>query len=190
MKEQEALLLIEEMISKTKNDLRDDGRYYLLWGWAVFVAAVMHFLLELWPQRHLPSPLVWPILMGGAGIASAIISKYENKQRRVKSHIEKFIKTMWLAFGISLFISIFITLNFEPLLCYPIVLLFYGLGTFTTGVVVRFRPLVIGGVACWILAIGCAFVQFNVQLLTLAAGVMISYIVPGHLLQQRSKSGV
>jgi hypothetical protein len=150
----------------------------------------MHYILELWPQPLMPSPFVWPIFMGLAGVASAIMSHRENNQRRVKSYLEQFIKTMWLAFGISLLISLFITLKFEPLLCYPIVLLFYGLGTFTTGIVVRFKPLIFGGVVCWILAIVSAFMNFNTQLLILATGVMISYIIPGHILQKRSQSGV
>jgi hypothetical protein len=178
----EALKIIEEMISKTKNDISEKGTYYLLWGWMVFAAAIGHFLLEIFPIGILP-PITWPVFMGTAGLISYFISKKESKKVKVKSYLEDFMNTLWKAFGISLFIALFITLNKDPLLCYPVVLIFYGLGTFTTGVLLKFKPLILGSIGCWILSIVSIYVTFNIQLLLLATGVMVSYIIPGHLLK-------
>lgn len=187
MKEQEALQLIETVISKTKKDLTDNGIFYLIWGWAVFIAALSHLALEVMPIAYIPSPFVWPIFMSTAGIISAIIAKKQMAKQQVKSYAEEFIKTMWFAFGISLALSIFITLWAEPMLCYPIVLIFYGMGTFTVGKIIKFKPLIIGGIICWLLSIASLFVNFNTQLAILAAGILISYIIPGHILYKQAK---
>lgn len=187
MKEQEALQLIESVISKTKKDLADNGIFYLIWGWAVFIAALSHLVLELMPVAFMPSPFVWPIFMTAAGILSAIIAKKQYAKQQVKSHAEDFIKTMWFAFGVSLGLSLFITLYAEPMLCYPIVLIFYGMGTFTVGKIIKFKPLIVGGIICWLLSIAAIFVNFNTQLAILAAGILISYIIPGHILYKQAK---
>jgi predicted PurR-regulated permease PerM len=70
---------------------------------------------------------------------------------------------------------------------YPFFILMYGLGTFVSGRMLQFTPLVIGGIINWFLAIVCAFVQFDYQLLIAAAAILCSYIIPGHLIKPENK---
>jgi len=190
MNEKEALALIEEMIGKAKTNISDNGVFYLLWGYMVFFSACIHFLLEVYPQPFVPPYAVWPICMSIAGIASYFITQKREKQKQVKTYMEDFINNFWIAFGISLLLSLIIALNTYPLLAYPIILILYGLGTFVTGKVLKFNPLIWGGVICWILAVISAFVSFNLQLLLLASGVLFSYIIPGHILKIRYQKSV
>jgi hypothetical protein len=73
---------------------------------------------------------------------------------------------------------------------YPMVLVLYGIATFVSGGVLQFRPLVIGGICCWVLAVAAMFLPFEYQLLALAAAVAAAYIVPGYLLSKQFRSGV
>ena len=68
---------------------------------------------------------------------------------------------------------------------YPFFILFYGLGTFVSGRVLKFRPLVIGGIFNWALAIISVYVHFDYQLLIAAAAILTSYIIPGYLLRSK-----
>jgi predicted PurR-regulated permease PerM len=53
--------------------------------------------------------------------------------------------------------------------------------------ILKFRPLVIGGVISWILSLVSVFVAFDYQLLLAAAAILSSYIIPGHLLRSNNK---
>jgi hypothetical protein len=64
----------------------------------------------------------------------------------------------------------------------------YGLGTFVSGSIIRFRPLVIGGIIAWALAIGCTYVSYDYQMLFGAAAILISYIIPAYMLRSRNKT--
>ena len=91
---------------------------------------------------------------------------------------------VWSAFGACLFI----VLAFQFKLginTFPMVLLIYGVGTFLSGAVIQFRPLILGGIFCWALAIACFFISAENQLLLLCASLLGAYIIPGYILRSR-----
>jgi hypothetical protein len=61
----------------------------------------------------------------------------------------------------------------------------YGIPTFLSGVVMQFKSLKIGGIACWILALLSAFISPVYGLLLLAAGMVAAWIIPGYLLRKK-----
>jgi hypothetical protein len=61
----------------------------------------------------------------------------------------------------------------------------YGLGTFVSGLLLKFRPLIICGIINWILAMIAVKFDFDSQMLFGAAALLISYIIPGHLLAMK-----
>ena len=68
---------------------------------------------------------------------------------------------------------------------YPIIIVLYGIGTFVSGGALKFMPLKAGGIVCWILAVIAIRVDFEYQLLLIAAAVLIAYLIPGYLLKQK-----
>jgi hypothetical protein len=70
---------------------------------------------------------------------------------------------------------------------WPFFILFYGMGTFISGKFLQFRPLVIGGIFNWVLALACLFVPYDYQMLLAALAILTSYIIPGHLLNNTNK---
>lgn len=72
----------------------------------------------------------------------------------------------------------------------PMILVLYGMPTFLSGVILKFRPLIIGGICCWLLAIVSPFVDNDFQLLLLATGVCAGWIIPGYILRNRFKKNI
>ena len=187
LSKEEQLNLIYQMINHAKADLTENGFLFLMWGWLVFFASVTQYICQtIW---HTPyGALAW-LLMPLGGIYSVFYSIKEKKNQKVHSYVDAFMKYIWTAFGVCLAIVLIFqnTLQYST---FPMVLMLYGIGTFITGGVLKFRPLIIGGIWSWLLAIGAFFVPFELQLLLLAMSVLFSYIVPGYILRLRYKDGI
>jgi len=67
------------------------------------------------------------------------------------------------------------------------VLVLYGMPTFLSGIILKFRPLIWGGIGCWLLSLVSMFIPFEFYMLLLGAGVIIAWIIPGYLLQSKYK---
>jgi predicted PurR-regulated permease PerM len=59
------------------------------------------------------------------------------------------------------------------------------MGTFTSGRILQFPPLIAGGILCWILAAVSVWFEFDYQSLFAAFAILISYIIPGYLLRRK-----
>src|SRR5438309_2726700 len=93
---------------------------------------------------------------------------------------------MAASFFVLSFIITFIQINDSGwMYCYPFFILLYGLGTFVSGKILQFTPLVVGGVINWALACAAVFFSFDYQLLFAAAAILTSYIIPGHLIHEK-----
>lgn len=67
---------------------------------------------------------------------------------------------------------------------FPFFIMLYGLGTFVSGRIIQFTPLVIGGVISFTLAVGSTLASYDFQMLFGAAAILVSYIVPAYLLRR------
>jgi predicted PurR-regulated permease PerM len=74
------------------------------------------------------------------------------------------------------------------LYCYPFFILMYGLGTFVSGRLLQFKPLMIGGILNWILACVAVFFSFDYQMLFAAAAILSSYLIPGYLIKPQKNA--
>ena len=86
--------------------------------------------------------------------------------------------------GISYFVlSMILTKVGWETSVFPFFIMMYGLGTFVSGSILQFRPLVIGGIIAWALAIGAVYVEYDYQMLFGAAAILVSYIIPAYMLR-------
>lgn len=183
---EQSLQLIQSMISKTRQDMSDNGIYFLVWGWITFIACIGQFILKNIYQyeKHY---IVWSLIVVGIGF-SIYQGMKEEKKLKVKTYIGESMKYLWMGMGISFFVlSMILTRVGWGTVVFPFFILLYGLGTFISGNFIRFRPLVIGGVIAWVLAVGATYVTYDYQMLFGAAAILFSYIIPAHLLQRRNK---
>ena len=186
MKTAESLQIMEEMIATAKKDISDDGFLYLVWGYLVFGASLLHFFLLGKTEWHWVG---WPILMTTGGITTGIYLSRTIKESKVKTYLDKVFSYLWGAFSISILLVLIVggSIEFggEIRFTYAFVLVLYAIGTFVSGGVLNFRPLILGGLLCWVCAGVCFFVTFKYQLLLLALAVLVAYIIPGHMLKAK-----
>jgi hypothetical protein len=184
---EQSLQVIRSMISKTKQDMSDDGIYFLVWGWITFIACTAQFVLKhiYNYEKHY---LVWLLIIVGV-VFSVYNSIKEEKIRKVKTYISDSLKYLWIGMGISYFVlSTILSKTGWETTVFPFFIMLYGLGTFVSGSIIKFRPLIIGGIIAWALAIGAAYVEYDYQMLFGAAAILISYIIPAYMLRSRNKT--
>jgi hypothetical protein len=116
-------------------------------------------------------------------ILQLFLSLQDRKKEKVVSYNTQAIGSVWIALGISFFILAFLSSRISFSM-FPFLILFYGIGTFITGRIIQFKPLVLGGIANFILCILITYVDGPEQLLVLALSVLVSYIIPGFLLKR------
>ena len=184
---QESLQLIGSMINKARNRISENGHLYLLWGWAVLICSVSQFVLmnyTNWEHHY----LVW-LTMWGVVIYQVIYLVRRKKKEKVRAYTDEIIGAVWITFGILMFLFGFLfgQLNDQEYYkyIYPGFLALYGMPTFLSGVILRFRPLITGGIACWLLSIAAIFIESRYQLLLLGVAVIIAWIIPGFILKNR-----
>ncbi len=176
----QSIELIQNMISKAKNDISENRFYFLLWGWISFIAVLGQYILKTvfqYPHHY----LVWLCTIPAAIIT--IIKSNKQKHPQVRTYVADSMSSLWTGVGISFFIlSIIISTSVGWLKAWPFFILFYGLGTFISGKLIRFTPLVVGGIICWLLSALSVFLAYDYQLLIAALAILCSYIIPGYLL--------
>jgi hypothetical protein len=188
---EESLAIIESMISKAKNQFSENGFMYLLWGWVILFCSVGQFVLKQiigYPKHYLIWILTWVAVI----IQMIYVIKRERRAKgKVKTYTHDIVGYVWLTFVVLMFLVGFLIGNVagkgSETLITIIFLALYGMPTFLSGIILKFRPLIIGGISCWALTIGAVFVSPDYRLLFLAAAVVIAWIIPGYLLSARYK---
>jgi hypothetical protein len=183
---QESLQLIRSMINKTKDSVADDSFYFLLWGWLVFFCCISSYILKVYfnYQQYYYVFMTMPL----GGVISAIYGARQSRKQKVKSFVDEALDYVWIALGLAFIALIFIDANsnrWQSAFTYYILL--YAIGTFISGSLLRFRPLVVGGLINFVLAAVSARLSYDYQLLMGGLAILISYIIPGHLLRIRYK---
>lgn len=186
MNEKEALLIIEQMISTTKEEVKDNGFYFMLWGWLVFVAAFIDYGL-LFSAYHRFHAVVWAVFMPLGAVISIFAGRGKTRSHRVKTYIDEAISSLTTAFVISLVVVCVImpmtTNNWRSF--FPTLMVIYAFGIYMFGGMLRYKPLQYGAMANWTLGIAAYFFTYDVQLLLLASAALSGFIIPGHLLKRR-----
>ena len=183
----DSLLLIDSMINQAKNRFSENGFLYLLWGWLILFCSTGHFiLLKLQLFKH--PEIIWASCWL-AVIFQIVYLVRKKKKETVKTYSDEIIGNIWMCFGICMMVlSIIVSRNNLWMYMYPIILMLYGIPTFLSGVAMQFKPLKIGGISCWALAILSTFILPIYYLLLLAAAVLIAWIIPGYLLRKKFKN--
>lgn len=180
----ESLALIQSMINRTKDSVADDSFYFLLWGWLVFACCIGEYILKV-QLNYANHFIVW-WSMPLAGIISGIYGARQAKQQRVRSFIDTAVGYLWLAVALAFF-AVVLSNFFSPAVAWQNAfsqyILLYAIGTFVSGSLLRFRPLVIGGAINFALATVSSHFSYDYQLLIGALAILTSYIIPGHLLR-------
>ena len=184
---QDSIKLIQGMIAKTRADMGDNASYFILWGWITFLACTGQFVLKnLFDYSgHYQ---VWLLVIPGVFI-TIYLGNRQKKARTVHTYIGESMKYLWTGMGISFFVlSMIFTRMGWGVNIFPFFIMLYGLGTFISGKLLQFNPLVIGGLIAFALAIISTYFNYDYQMLFGAAAILFSYLIPAYLLRRKNRS--
>lgn len=176
------------MIEAARTSFSDDSVYYLLWGYAVMIACIAQYLMmTVFHYEH--HYISWAVVIPITLIAYFIIGYKDMKRQKVKTFVGEASGYLWTAVGFSFFALSFILSKAGYEHAFPFYILLYGIGTYVSGRLLSFKPMAIGGAACLVLAVVTAYLIYELQILAAALAILISYIIPGHMLRRRYRRG-
>jgi hypothetical protein len=182
---EESLRVIQSMIDRTKTSVADNSFYFLLWGWLVFSAALLQYILVVFVRTPL-NGMAWNLMF--IGFIVSIVRGAKKEQKRVRTYIDEGLGNIWICIVILQVLIVFIFFkraDWEN--SYIFFVLSYATGCFLTGRLLKFAPLVWGAFASWAIAILMTFVDTPANMLLTSAAVLVSYIIPGYLLRRDYK---
>ena len=186
MSETESMQLITSMINKAKNRFSETGMWYLFWGWIVIFCCLSQFI-ALYFFENQNAYYIW-YLTWVAPIYQVIYMRRSKKVKRVKTYTGEIIGFVWFVYVICITLIIFLLIHIKAYSgINPAVLIMYGMPTFLSGIILKFKSLRIGAICCWILSILAVLVVYEFQLLLVALAVFLAWIVPGYLLKAKFK---
>jgi len=186
--EQQSLKLIQEMIENAKAQLEASSFYYLLWGWLVLAGTLIHFALL---YTHFAYPyLAWPAIMIAGLLGTAITVRKSKSQAKTRTFVATSMGFLWSGFSIMLFFILFSAImgKINWTMANIFIIALYGFCIFASGGIINFKPLIIGGIASWIIAIGSLFIAPQYTFLSIALSIVVSYLIPGYMLRNKEKS--
>lgn len=179
----ESLQLIDTMINKARNRFSENGHLYLLWGWVVLFCSLGHYLLEHvfhYPRFYMVWMAIW-----GAVVYQFIYLARRKRKEKVSTYTDDILKYVWMVFGITFILVALVCSRFVPNAndINALILVVYGMPLFLSGAILKFRPLRIGAICCWLLALSTLKVPPQYFQLLVCAGVISGWIIPGYLLR-------
>jgi len=186
---EESFKIIDKAISNFKTNYKESAQIFLLWGWILTLACFAQFIIlkiiqseEAFEQIGLLSIGNWVVLILIGFIIQFFIVRKIDREKKVYSYLEGYLKSLWMVAVVSIFVAIVICvkLEIEPL---AFILLIAGIGTTTTGLLIKFRPLVIGGIAFFIFSIATTFVSVEYLNLLAGAAIICGHLIPGYFLK-------
>ncbi len=206
MSELESLQVISTMIQKAKTSYHDKGTGAMLWGVVITVCS-----LSTWAQLHYKYELpfdIW-LLTVVAVVPTIILSIREGRRRKVKGYDETAMNWVWTCFGIAIFLTVHannaVSAAFgdikdaveaaggaRPAIYYSdyssaFMLMVYGIPTLVSAGIKNFKPMLIGGIVCWLSAIAVVYTDRATDMLLMALSATCAWLIPGIILYVKSR---
>jgi len=193
---EESFSIINKAISNFKMNYKERAKIFLLWGWVLTLASFSNFIIirilnineeyELvagkWEFEGLLSLGNWVLFILAGFIIQFFILRKIDKNKKVYSYLDTYLTKLWQVTAISCFVATLLCMKIG--IAPPsIMLLIAGIATTTSGLLIKFRPVVIGGMAFFILSIVTTFVSNEYIALIVGAAIICGYLIPGYLLK-------
>ncbi len=199
--EKQSLQLITDMINKTNDSFHETGFGPIMWGGVITLCSLLTFCSVQF-QFSLPFD-VW-LLTLAALVPQVIYSLNARKRATVKTYNDVAMDYTWVAFGISIFVLTIAINTIAYDLAHDIPnyravrgsftlathttslhLMLYAIPTFVTGGIMKYKPMLWGGIVCWVLSVVSNFTPLRVDMLLMATAATTAWLVPGLMLHAK-----
>jgi len=192
LNEQESFLIIQQMIHAAKQEQKDDGKGWILWGWLLFLTSLLTFVNVQY--KWFSASFFWN-WFGIISILFALFSSlryfFFTRTRRVKTYTSDLFEKLNIGFFIFLaFIILAINLGVGPVKGFAFLIALYGFWILIYGTALNFRPSIIAAFVTWAIGFAALYIhkfvdtdheQFKWLMLVHALAVLCGYIIPGHI---------
>lgn len=185
--ETQSLKVIREMIEVSKRKIRNDGILLIVWGYAASLPALIKYFKEI---LFLPNRLMFllkfvdPVLPLLALLFTIYYTFTQGK--KVTTYIGASLRYVWISlFGCMVVTNLILynvihEVNFT--LQHPLFMVLTAFAILVTGVILRYKPIIFGGVVFGILAYCASFLTLHDQMLLDGIGWFVALAIPGHIL--------
>lgn len=182
LSESESLQLITEMIGKAKSSHHSNGTSSIIWGAVVFICSLIDFI-QMQFNFYVGFNIWW--LMFIALIPQFYLMYTSSKLKNFVSYEEKTMRFIWWAFGMAVLMLMIFNTRYSTGHSTSLFLILFGLPTFITGGMFRFKPMIIGGIICWVLFFVSLFTNLKINLLLMAIAALFAWLIPGIILRKK-----
>ncbi len=186
MTTEESLRIITDMVNRTKFDIRSGIFYLLFWGWLIFICSLADFILMKFTsfEKHY---LVWLLTFPGVFVSIAYGWR-KGMKTLIRSYTANIYMWTWYGFLVS-WIVLMIVHSKSMGTISPYILILVGFATFISGFLIKFTPLIIGGICFWTLSLATHFAGPEYSSLGMALAMFAGYLIPGYILKKRVDNG-
>ena len=184
LSKEESLKLINEMIGKAKGSYVSKGIASIVWGLLIIICSLL-----TWAKvNHYFDPgfHIW-LLVFIAVIPQTYFSVRVKRHKTFVAHEEQSMNFVWVTFAICIFILTYYDSRFGNPSTSSLFMMLYGIPTFITGGIFKFRPMIVGGLICWLLSVISMFCSFSTSMLFMAACGLFAWLIPGIILWNKHK---
>jgi hypothetical protein len=180
---EESLKIITEMINKTKVNFSQSIFHLLLWGWLIFACSLSEFLLTRFTSYSAPWQ-IWYLTIPGVFV-SMIYGSVKGRNSRTFTYGDMISMWTWMGYLVAM-ILLFILMKNRLGSIPPFILMLTGLPTFISGFVIRFKPLIWGGVSMWILSLVACFGGPDIAPFAVPVAMITGFLIPAYLLRSKN----
>jgi hypothetical protein len=184
LSEQEGLQIIQQMIRAAKQEQKDDGMGWIVWGWLLFLASL--FTLLNLNRQWVSAYFFWNIfgVVAVVWLLFATLRKiFIKPAQKVKTYTKDLCEKLNIGFLIFLLLIIFsMNLGVFPMQGFALLLGLYGFWMLIHGTILNFKPSIAGAFITWGFAFAGLYVpSFEWTMLLHTLAVLCGFIIPGHM---------
>jgi len=187
MSGEESLRIITDMINRTRGNIRHASFHLLLWGWLVLLCSLADYLITNFTSFD-KSYYIWWLTIPGVFVSLAY-GYTRGKKQTVYTYTDRVYMWTWLALLPTAAIMIVMLIGNNVYFLGSFMLMLVGMPAFMSGIMIRFRPLILGGISFWVLALVGHFSGPHIASLSVPAAMLLGYLIPGYMLRKEENNG-
>jgi len=177
---EEQIEVISKVINSTKENLKPLSVNFIFWGSLIVVMSLIHYSIPQFVQYTEYSSLLFWTILPMLGMLFTIV--YNIKIRKVlgyETYLNRVIKIIWGIFNLSWLVMVVTSLLNGINNPVPEILFLLSTTLITTGIIIKFKPILIGGILLMLFTI---YINFNPNinfLIVNIIGVSLGMLLPG-----------
>ncbi len=178
---EESLLLITKTIEQTKERFKENGHIFIFWGSLMLIVLSSQLtlsLLELYKFTMYPV-FLYPI---GAIYTAIYTRRAYRKINTPKTIVGNTLGNLGWVVGMNLMIMGFLFSDQLGEALAPVFIILLALMLIVSGLSIKFKPLIIGGVLMNLIGLGTFFLARDYHGFSMMLGAVVGLIIPGIML--------